>query len=121
MNLGDKLWYHDATKYVPRDKQDPMARWEQLQIIGQTRISWFIGPIGSTDLEGYGVHKVKKVDLIADLTKHRFSSWAADEDAIRRRIWMNTVGGYQMGERARRVDDYDTLVKLDELLKAVGL
>ena len=29
MNLGDKLWYHDATKYVPRDKPDPMARWQQ--------------------------------------------------------------------------------------------
>ena len=113
MKLGDKIWHYDATKYVPRDtKVDAYTRWTELEILGDTRISWIVGPHGAAVDSNWGVVKIKKQELAAGVLR----LWATSTDQIERKFWVSENGGYKLSDRVQRCNDYDILVAIDKLL-----
>jgi len=111
MKVGDIIWYRDDNLrvWLDRERKRPERDfWVTRKILGETRVSWIIGRPGAKLYEWDNV-KIKKSLFAAIKRPH---GWAVTEQEVSQRVYVAEHGGYKLGERVHRCDDYRTIIDI---------
>lgn len=82
MKIGTECWLYNNYRraFNDEDRDDPMFGWERFEVIGETRMSWIVGP--DPTAPEYRQWKIKKRDLSTATMRTRDSrpvSWSRSE------------------------------------------
>ena len=103
--VGDPVWVFDQNRRDYRPGQSgPIWRshWVKKEISGETSRSWIVGR------GGWDILKIPKKG-----PKHWGVCWSEEE--IDRRVYVEE-NSYKISEQVRRVTDYETLLRIAEIV-----
>lgn len=102
LQIGSRLWR------VKRVRYNRGRTWEEVEIVGETHVSWLINLPGCV-ADAWNTQKIAKRRMPADLVRTREQADQYD--------WVRECG-YRIGERVGRCDDYGLLKQIDTLIAA---